>query len=85
MDKVLYIDYNEIQSEYIFGNIMKCIICNQYFKHTIFNNTYECDECRSIVLDEIDSETEVEFSLLKNPTGKTQAHIYDDNDTGDSI
>lgn len=80
-----YFVYNEIQTRITLGNTMKCIICNQYFKHTIFNNTYECDECRSIVLDEIDSETQVEFSLLRNPSGRTHAHIYDDNDTGDSI
>jgi Zn finger protein HypA/HybF involved in hydrogenase expression len=66
---------------------MKCIICNQYFKHTVFNQSFECENCQSIVLDEIDSEMQVEVELLKHPSGKTRAVMYDDlyDDAGDSI
>lgn len=66
---------------------MKCIICNQYFKRSVFNQGFECESCQSIVLDEFDSEMQVEVELLKHPSGKTQAIIYDDpyDDTGDSI
>lgn len=54
---------------------MKCIVCNQYFKQSVFNQGYECDNCID-VLDEIDSEAEVEFELLKNPNGRTVAQIH---------
>ena len=66
---------------------MKCIICNQYFKRSVFNQGFECESCQSIVLDEIDSEMQVEVELLRHPSGKTQAVIYDphDEDTRDSI
>jgi hypothetical protein len=66
---------------------MKCVICNQYFKRSVFNQTFECDACQAIVLDEFDSEMQVEVELLRHPSGKTQAVIYDDmnDDTGDSI
>ncbi len=65
---------------------MRCVICNKYFKHSVFNQGFECDACQSTVLDEIDSEMQVEFELLRCPSGKTQAVIYDDyEDTGDSI
>lgn len=67
---------------------MKCIICSQYFKITAFHQGTECPDCASVVLDEIDSEMKVELDLLRYPSGKTQAKIYDDlndEDTGDSI
>lgn len=58
---------------------MKCIICNQYFKRSVFNQGFECESCQSIVLDEFDSEMQVEVELLKHPSGKTQAVIYDEH------
>jgi hypothetical protein len=67
---------------------MKCIICSQYFKLSAYHQGYECPDCVSIVLDEIDSEMKVELDLLRYPSGKTAAKIYDDlndEDTGDSI
>lgn len=65
---------------------MRCVICDKYFKRSVFNQTFECDACQSMLLDEIDSEMQVEVELLRHPTGKTQAVIYDDyEDTGDSI
>jgi Zn finger protein HypA/HybF involved in hydrogenase expression len=54
---------------------MKCIVCNQYFKQSVFNQGYECDNCID-VLDEIDSESEVDIEILKNPSGKTAAQIH---------
>lgn len=59
---------------------MKCIVCNQYFKQTAFNQGYECEECTSVVLDEVDQETEIDVGLLLNPNGRTQAQIHYDWD-----
>lgn len=59
---------------------MKCIICGNYFKHSPFNQTNECYDCVDIVLPEIDAETEVDFELMKNPSGKTPAVFYEDRD-----
>lgn len=59
---------------------MKCVICNNYFKQTPFNQTNECDECVDIVLPEIDAETELDFELMKNPSGRTPAVFYEDRD-----
>ena len=58
----------------------KCVICGNYFKHTPFNQTNECDDCIDIVLPEIDAETEVDLELMRNPTGKTPAVFYEDRD-----
>jgi hypothetical protein len=61
---------------------MKCIVCNQYFKQSVFNQGYECEDCSSAVLDEVDQETEVDLGLLLNPNGKTKAQInYDWDDS----
>ncbi len=58
------------------------MICNQYFKQNAFNQSYECDDCNSVVLDEVDQETEVDVELLLNPNGKTKAQInYDWDDS----
>jgi hypothetical protein len=59
---------------------MKCVICNQYFKQSVFNQGYECDDCSNVLLNEVDSESEVDFEILKNPSGKTAAQIHYDWD-----
>lgn len=79
-------DYVYVYNERIRRIPMRCVICDKYFKHSAFNQSFECDACQSIVLDEIDSEMQVEVELLRHPSGKTQAVIYDDyEDTGDSV
>jgi hypothetical protein len=70
---------------------MNCITCNRYFKQNAFNKTAECEECLDAAFLNLDSEVQVDFELLKNPSGKTIPVFYDDEyndpeiDTRDSI
>ena len=61
---------------------MKCVTCGSYFRQHSFNRTLECDDCVSVVYeDDLDSEMQVEMSILTNPSGKVQPMIYEDRDT----
>lgn len=53
---------------------MKCIVCGIYYKQNMFNSSMECEDCISIESknSDIDPETEIDVSILKNPSGRTK-------------
>lgn len=60
---------------------MNCITCKRYFKHTAFNKTQECDHCLDTLdnsFDALDSELQVDVSILRNPSGRTSPVFYDE-------
>ena len=60
---------------------MICLACNSYFKNSYFNNSYYCENCEDFAIEDIcDQETEVDISMLTNPTGKVRASINDDRE-----
>lgn len=52
---------------------MKCVICNSYFRQSIYNQTAYCYAC----VDDMDSELQGIFTDLTNPTGRVAAVFYD--------
>jgi hypothetical protein len=64
---------------------MNCITCNRYFKQNAFNKTLECDDCLDTAYLGLDSETQVDVELLRNPSGKTNPVFYDEYDPEDDF
>jgi DNA-directed RNA polymerase subunit RPC12/RpoP len=58
---------------------MNCITCNRYFKQNAFNTTAECENCLDQAFLQMDSETQVDVELLRNPSGKTSPVFYDES------
>ena len=60
---------------------MNCITCKRYFKHSPFNKTAECDACLDndfSTYPALDSETQVDLDILRNPSGRTNPIFYDE-------
>ncbi len=59
-----------------------CITCGAYYRLSPYNSSSECDSCYeispSVAYDDVYS---ADVEQIVNPTGKTKAYIYDDNDT----
>lgn len=57
-----------------------CVVCNEYFKQSPWNNSNMCYTCHDDV-DEIppmvDSEDQLEVDILMNPSGHTKVTFYD--------
>lgn len=58
-----------------------CYYCGLHFKTTAYNNTTACDDCLDVVDNDLfvgyDDEDKLAIDNVLNPTGKTQAVIYD--------
>ena len=57
-----------------------CVVCNEYFRQSPWNNTNVCYDCYDHI-DEfpplVDSEDQVEVDILMNPSGHTRV-LFDD-------
>ena len=63
---------------------MHCTNCGNYYRLTPYNDTCFCDDCLA-EQDMADTSSypdlEVEKNLLLNPSGKTKAVFYDEDDS----
>lgn len=61
---------------------MKCICCGEYFKPSSFSTSLECPDCEAVIPDfATDIGFEAELEILRNPSGKTAAVFYDNEDS----
>jgi hypothetical protein len=58
-----------------------CISCGTYYRLSPYNSSNECDGCYELAPSgAYDPDYNVDVDQIINPSGKTKAYIYDDND-----
>jgi hypothetical protein len=59
-----------------------CISCGTYYRLSPYNSSNECDGCYELAPSvTYDAEYNADVEQIVNPSGKTRAYIYDDNDS----
>lgn len=65
----------------------QCIICNERYKLSLFNQAETCENCSDsdLAYEEVDPATEIDIQNMQNPSGRVPARYSEIDIEDDSL